>query len=99
MEVGSSGLRQRLVRSIADQQMPEAIGVVTGELSSVGADELLAHESDKALVYRAVAIVERCNRPAVEGSSLHGTALEHRALRRVQLVEPCGQQCLDRRRH
>src|SRR5262249_54699904 len=50
VEIGAGRLRKRLVRGVADQQMPEAIGVVTRELCAVRTDELLAHERDQPLV-------------------------------------------------
>src|SRR5205085_9056453 len=72
----ASRLRQRVVRGVADEEVAEAVGVVAGELRAVGADQLLAHERDEALVDRAVTVGESRHCPAVEGASLDRAALE-----------------------
>src|SRR5690348_8967666 len=78
--------------------MPEAIRVLRGELRLVRTDELLADERNQTLGLR-LPVGERLDRSAVEQLPFDRTALEHRTLVRVQLVEPSGKQCLDRRRH
>jgi hypothetical protein len=77
--------------------VPEAVRIVAGELRSVGPDELLADESDEALVDRAVALGERGDRAAVEGTPLDRSTLEDRALGGIELVQPCGEQRVNRR--
>ena len=44
VQVSASSLRQRLVRSIADQHMAESECLVAGEARPVGADHVLADE-------------------------------------------------------
>ena len=79
--------------------MPEAVGVVAGQLRAVGPDELLPHQRDEPLVDVAVAVCQRRDRAAVEDAALDRAALEHRTLGRVELVEAGSEQRLDRRRH
>ena len=99
VQIGAHALRQRVVGGVADQQVAEAEGVLARELGAVGADELLAHERDQPLAPLRLAVAERLDGAAVEDLALDGAALEHRALRRVELVEPRREQRLDRRRH
>ena len=100
VQLGAGRLRERVVGGVTDQQMAEPVGVVALELRLVGPDELLAHEREEPPVDRAVAVGgERGHRTAVEGPALDRSALEHRPLGRVELVEPRRKQRLDRRRH
>ena len=67
--------------------MPEAEPVVAGQLGPVGTDQVLPGQHrqpgrDLGLLGR-----ERLNGAAVEELSFDGTALEHGALGRVELVE------------
>jgi len=99
VEVGPSRFRQGVVGGITDEEVAEAVRVVAGQLSAVGPNELLTDERDEPLVDGSVAVGERSDRSAVKGASLDGTALEHRALGRVELVEARREEGLDRRRH
>ncbi len=44
VEIGTHRLWQGVVRSVADEQMPEAVAVLARELSTVGPDQLAAHQ-------------------------------------------------------
>ena len=97
VQFGSGGLGQGVVGGVADQQVAEAEGVVSGELGPVGADQLLAHERGQARCHLAV-VREGLDGAAVEDLPLDRAPLEHRALRGVELVEAGGEQGLERRR-
>ena len=92
-------LRERVVGGVADQQVPEAEGVLAGKLALVGADELLANERGQARHHLRLLGGQRLDRAAMEDAPLDRAPLEHVPLGRIQLVEAGGQQCLDRRRH
>src|SRR6202008_2711653 len=47
-----------VVGGVADEEVAEAVGVVTAELRPVGPDELLTDEGDEALVHGAAAVGE-----------------------------------------
>ena len=97
VELGSRRLRKRVVGRVADQEVPESVGVVPRELRAIGPDELLPDECQQSLRHVRVAVRERPHRTLVEHPSFHRAALEHGSLSRVELVEPRCQQRLDRR--
>src|SRR3954454_25005437 len=99
MEVGPERLRERVVGRVADQQVTEAVAVVAGELSAVGANELVAYERSEPGRDLCLLRGERLDGAAVEDLALDRTALEPPALRLVELVEPRRQKRLQRRRH
>ena len=98
VELCADGLGETVVGGIADEQVPEAKRIVTRQLRAVGPDQLLANESRQSRDDRPV-LGERLHRATVEDLALDGAALEHRALRLLQLVEARGQQGLEVRRH
>ncbi len=99
VQIGAGRLRQRLVSRVPNEEVAEAVAVLAGQLRVLGADEVLAHQSDEPAVHRRLVLDERCNAAPVEDLSLDRAAFEHVALRRIELVEACGQQGLDRRRN
>ena len=48
VQLGSGGLRQRVVGCVSDQQVAEAERILAGKLRPVGTDELLAHQPRQA---------------------------------------------------
>ena len=99
VQLGAHCLRERLVRRVADQQVAEAVGVLTRELGLVRADELLADQAGQAALHLRLLRGERLHRATVEDAPLDRAALEHAALGRLELVEPRREQRLDRPRH
>ena len=99
VQVGADRLGERVVGSVADQQVAEAVAVVAGELGAVGTDELAPHECCEPGRDLRLLGSERLHAAAVEDLALDGAALEHPALGLVELVEPSRQQSLQRRRH
>ena len=97
VQLGASGLRQRLVRRVADEQVAEAKRVVTPHQRGGRPDELLAHEAHEVAGERLLVGSKRLHGAAVEQLSLDGPALERLALEPGQLVDPCCEQGLDRR--
>ena len=99
VQVGSFGLRQRLVGGVADQEMPEAEAVLARELRTVGAHQLAADQRGE--VPRDVRFLgcQGGHRPEVEDLSFDGAAFEHTPLGRVELVEPCREERVEVRRH
>ena len=101
VQVGAELLRHRLVRRLADQDVPEAEAVDAGERRPVRGDQLLADERAEALLDLAAQLVvgERLDRARVEDRSLDRRPLDRPPLAAAQLVEPRGEQHLDRRGH
>ena len=97
VQLGSGRLGQRVVGGVSDQQVAEAEGVFRRNLRRVGADQALADEGGEARRHRP-AVSKRLNSSAVEDLALDRTPLEHRALRTLELVEPCGEKRLQGRR-
>ena len=93
VELCANGLGETVVGGIADEQVPEAKGIVTRQLRAFGPDQLLADESRQSRHDRPV-LGQRLHRPAVEDLALDGASLEHRPLRLLQLVEARGKQGL-----
>ena len=99
MQVGADRLGERVVGGVANQQVAEAVAVVSGDLSTVGTDELAPHERGEPGRDLRLLGSERLHAAAVEDLALDRAALEHPALGLVELVEPGRQQRLQRRRH
>src|SRR6266511_4313662 len=101
MELGPELLRHRLVRRIADEEMPEPERVFAWKICPVGPDELLAHERLKVAADLCAQLGRRQRRDGseVEDPALDRRALDDGALLIAQPVEPSSQQGLDRRRH
>jgi hypothetical protein len=97
VEICPNAFWQRVIRRVADQQVPESVGLLACELWRVRADELLPHECDQTR-HRRLAVCKSLDRAVMEEVPLDRAALEHRALARVELVETRGQERLDRRR-
>jgi hypothetical protein len=98
VQVGPGRFGESVVGGVADQEMVEAVGLLPGELRSIGPDELLADERVQHWRQR-VAVYESLDGALVEDIALDRAALEHRPLGRVELVETCREECLDRRGH
>ncbi len=99
VQLRADRLRHGVVGGVANQQVAEAEGVVPGKDRLVRPDELLSDERGQASRHRPVVRGERFDRAAVEHAPFHRAAFEHGALRRVELIEPCGEQGMDRGRH
>ena len=99
VQLCSGRLRQRVVGRVPDQQVAEAVGVLAGKLRLVGPDELLADQAVQARLHLRLFGSESLHGATVEDSALDRAALEHATLGRLELVEPRGEQCLDRPRH
>ena len=78
--------------------MAEAEGIVSGELSPVGADQVLADEGRQARRHLA-AVRERLDCAAVEDLALDRASLQHGALLARELVESRGEHGLQGRRY
>jgi hypothetical protein len=98
MELCTCCLGQRVVRGVADQQVPEPVTVLADELRLLGTEEVLPDEGDERVVEAWLASTESRDSAAVEDLSLDGAPLEYVSLRRVELVEAGRQQRLDRPR-
>ncbi len=96
---GAQHLRDLRVGDVADQRMPEAEAVVARDRRLLRRDELLAHEREQRASHRGALLGGReiGDRPARELAPGDRGALEQPALERVELVEPRGEQRLDRR--
>jgi hypothetical protein len=100
VQIGARLLRQRIVGSVADQEVTEAERVVSRHRRGLGPDQLGADQ------LREVAVEPRANalgrelrdRQAVEDLTLDGPALDHRPLVGRQLVESCLEERVDRGR-
>ncbi len=99
VQLGPRRLRQRLVGGVPDEQVAEPVRVVPCDRRRLRTDQLLAHERGESGLQVALAGQEDVERAAVEHPTLDGSALEHRPLGRIELVEPGCQQGLDRRWH
>ena len=98
VEIRARRLRQRVVRRVADEDVPEAERVVVRERRALGPYELLSHEPEQPRRNLRILGRERLHGRAVEHLPFDGAALERRTLRPRQLVEPRRQQCVDARR-
>ena len=88
VELGARLLRERVVRRVADEDVPEPERVVAGKPRPLRPHELLAHERRAdALETSAVLGRERLHGRAVEDLPLDGAALERGALALRELVE------------
>ena len=101
VQLGAPRLRDRLVRRVADQQVPEAEGVLARERRARRGGSAPCARAPSGPTARARARPRvRARGPAPTKNVLtdHGRRLEHDALLRREAVEPRGQQRLDRRR-
>ena len=99
VQLRSGRFRQRVVGCVANQQVAEAKGILARELRPVRAQQLLSHEGRERSDELGLVRGERLHGAAVEHSPFDRATLEHDSLGGVELVEPSGEQCLDRRRH
>ena len=99
VQVCANGLREGVVGGVADEQVAEAEAVLAGELRSFGADQLVPDERCESWQHVGLVRGERLHGAAVEDLALDCSALEHRALLRLELVESRGQERPQRRRH
>ncbi len=81
--------------------MPEPKCVVTAELRLIRSDELLANEREQVRAHRSADVRRRQlgDRRTVEKPALDRGALDHGALVRLEAVDSCGEERLDRRWH
>ncbi len=98
VQVGPGRLRQRVVRGVPDQEVPEAERIVLRQRRGRRPHELLSDEAHQLCGDRRVVGRERLHCAAVEDLPLDGAALERASLADRQLVEPRSEQRLDRRR-
>lgn len=101
VQVRPRRLRKPFVRGVADQQVAEAEGVVSGDARPVGPDELLADEGHEPAWHVQGECLRRESRDgtAVEHLALDRSPLDHRALPLVERVEARLEKRLDRGRH
>ena len=101
VEFGPVAFRDRFVRGVPDELMPEPVGVQTGSLGSLRANELAADQRAQVLGEpHAIRLVqERRGRGRAELLALDGGPLEHTTLGGGKPVEPCREEGLDARRH
>ena len=98
VEFGAGRLRQRLVGCVADQEVAEAEPVLARELRPVLPDQLLANERGQAWGHLGLFGCECLHGAAVEDLALDRASFEHVALCRLELIQACSQQRLQRRR-
>ena len=98
VKIRAGRLRERLVRGVPDQEMPEPEPVVAGELSPVGTDQILAGQHRQARRDLCLLRCERLHGAAVEQLPFDRAALEHRTLGRLELVETGREERAQRRR-
>ncbi len=98
---GPLGLRERVVRRIANQEVAEAVGLVAGEVRSVGPDHVAADERGETALEEGIRRLgsELADRAAMELRSLDGCQHEQGALVAGQALEAGGEQRVDRLRH
>ena len=99
VQVGAGDLRQRPVRGVADQRMPEPVRLLAREVRKIGPDHITANERHQD------AIESRLEQDG--GELAHRTTMEDRPLDRGrgddgplvgrQAVEAGGEQSIDRR--
>ena len=99
VEVRAGRLRERLVGRVADQQVAEAEAVLARELRPVRPDQLLAHERGQARRHLGLLGRERLHGTPVEDLALDRAPLEDASLGRLELIEPRGEQRLQRGRN
>ena len=98
MEVRTSRFGERLVRSVAEEEVAEAEAVVAGDERLVRSNDLLADECGQARSDLGVVGCDRLDGAAVEDLALDCAPLEHAALGRLELVEACSEEGTERRR-
>ena len=99
VELGSQLLRHRRVRSLADEEVTEPIGVLPGDERVLWAHQVLADERGELLVQRSA---RRARRQILDGADVEHLALDRRALEhdpelRVERVDPRLEERGDRR--
>ena len=92
-------LRQRFVGRVADQEVAEAVCILARELRLVRPDELLADETVQAGLHLRFLGGEGLHGATVEDTPLDGASLQHSAFSWLELVDPRGEQGLNRSRH
>ena len=101
MQLAARVLRQRVVGRVADQQVPEAEGVVAREDGAARPHELAAHEPLQARRHLGALLGRRelRDRVAPELVADDGCVLEEALLVKAERVEARGDECLYRLRH
>ncbi len=101
VQLGACRLRQRLVRRVADEEMPKAEALVLGKGRARRADQLLADERGEVRLddvahggWRQLG-----DRTPVEHLALDRATLHHDAHVAVERVDACLEERLDRRRN
>jgi hypothetical protein len=98
VEIRAGGLRQCLVDRIANQQVPEAEGILALEHRFVRPDQRLADECSQPRRHLGLVGCERLHGTPMEDLALDRAPLEHAPLGRLELVEARTQQRSQRRR-
>ena len=83
VQVRAGRLRQHVVRGVANQDVPESVGLVTLELCEIGTEQVLTHERGEHRPEVSFCGRECPQRAEVEDAALDGAALEHGAVRAV----------------
>ena len=99
VQLGARRLRQRVVRGVADEEVPEAVRIITGQRRALGPNQILAHKDRQPRIRVTLLRCKRDDRAAMEFLPLDRAALEHNALLARELVEARREQRLDCRRH
>jgi hypothetical protein len=99
VEIGPRLLGERVVRRVADEDVPEPKRVVAGKQRLFRSHELLAHEAEQTGRDLRILRRERLNGRAVEDLPLDGAAFKGSTLRSRKLIEARREQRLDARRH
>ena len=95
---GANSLGEGVVRGVADEQVAEPEAVLARELSLVGLDQALADERGEVRPHLGVVTPEGLHGATMEDLAFDRCVLEHASLGGLELVEACGEECLQRRR-
>ncbi len=87
VEISPDRLRKRVVGSVADQQVTEAIAVISGKQGAVGTDELAPHECGEPGRDLGLLGSECLHAATMEDLAFDRAALEHPTLGLFELVE------------
>ena len=93
------GLRQRQIRRITDEDVPEPIRVSVGDVGALRSQQFPPHKRHEH-AYKSIGThvaAELCDRGRLKGPPDHRTVLKHRSLRAFELVEASRQERMDAR--
>src|SRR5262245_46248057 len=82
VELGPPLLGDALVRSLPDEAMLEAHGLVSGHFASLGSHQLLSRQGQQVAPQRSAldSLAELAERPDMEDEALDGSTLDDMAL-------------------